>query len=507
MPVTFVTLFNDHPMLHRTALVLLLLAGLGVRLIALTTPPLDIHPTRQLHSALMARGLYYEHVTAAPEWQIETAISQGKREAVIEPPIMEHLTAWLYSLAGGEYVWLARILSSLFWVLAGLAFYSLAARFSNADGGLAALAVYLFLPYGVLASRTFQPDPLMVSLIVVAWWSFFRWQDHPTLGRAVLAGVLSGAAIFVKNVAVFFLAIPFLIYLLKDPWGKVLRKGQNWVFLLLAVLPAIAYTVYGTYVAHFLTQQFNFRIFPELWITPANYSRWFNEITDTLGLATLAVSLLGVLLFKDQLHRRFVLGGWAGYMLYGLTFAYHIGTHDYYQLPLLPLAILSVAPVGSLLISAWLEHNPWKHSRQVLGILLAALVAMGFWSNRLTLESQNYQEEVAFWQQMGDRLRGSPVLGLTEDYGYRMSYYGWYSIENWPGSGDLAVRDLAGRQKDPLELLQKALEGRRYFLVTWMDDFNRQSEVKEYLFAHYRYERGDRYILFDLNQPLSLNGN
>ncbi len=38
---------------------MLLLLGLGIRLLDLTDPPLDIHPTRQLHSALMARGMYY----------------------------------------------------------------------------------------------------------------------------------------------------------------------------------------------------------------------------------------------------------------------------------------------------------------------------------------------------------------------------------------------------------------------------------------------------------------
>ena len=210
------------------------------------------------------------------------------------------------------------------------------------------------------------------------------------------------------------------------------------------LLPVALYTWYGTYVAGFLSQQFSFRFFPNLWITPANYSRWFNQVTDTLGLATLLISLAGILLLKGSRPLRFVLGGWIGYLVYGFTFAYHIGTHDYYQLPLIPLAVLSIAPVGSTLISAWFERNTWRYSKQVLVGVLVLLLGAGFWTNRLILTSQNYQQEVLFWQQMGDRLREYPVVAFTQDYGYRMSYYGWFNLENWPGSGDLAVRELAG---------------------------------------------------------------
>lgn len=496
------TLFGNHPLLRKIFLALLMLAGFGVRMLYLTNPPLDIHPTRQLHSALMARGLYYDHITDEPEWKIRTAIIQGKREPVIEPPIMETTTAWLYGVTGGENVWIARILSSLFWVLAGLAFYSLAVRLSNPDGGLISLGIYLFLPYAVSASRTFQPDPLMVSLIVAAWWGFMHWQDRPTLARTLLAGLLAGLAIFVKNVSAYFLAIPFLVVLLQQPIIKIFRSWQNWVFGVLAILPAAAYTIYGTYIDPFLTQQFNFRIFPELWITPANYSRWFMTVTSTLGLPCLLLSLLGLFLIKDNRNLRFILGCWAGYLLYGMTFAYHIGTHDYYQLPFLPMAILSIAPVGSLITATWLEKNRWKYHRQVLAGVLVVAALGGFWVNRLNLQSQDYTAEVAFWQEMGERLRGVSVLGLTEDYGYRMSFFGWNNIDNWSGSGDLAVRDLAGRPKDPLEMLAKSLDGKRYFLVTWLEDFDRQTEVKDYFFSHYEYEQGTRYILFDLSKPL-----
>lgn len=497
-----VTFFNERSIFHKICLVLLLAAGLWVRLIDLKDPPLDIHPTRQLHSALMARGMYYDRVEQGPEWMVKMAIIQGKKEAVIEPPIMEWVTSRLYEVSGGENVWIARILSSSFWVLAGLAFFSLAKSMTNVDGGLVALAVYLFLPYSMQASRTFQPDPLMVSLIVTSWWSFNRWQEKRNWQWTVIAGLVAGLAIFVKSVAVFFLAIPYLVVVLQEPVRKVLQNRQNWLFGILAVIPAGLYTIYGIYIEGFLSQQFSFRLFPSLLISPAHYSMWFKQVTETLGLPGLLFSLLGLFLFRKRSHLRFVLGCWVGYIVYGTVFAYHIATHDYYQLPFIPMAVLSIAPIGSVGIKTWLENASGKFARVFLGVTLFLCAAAGFWNDRLILLDNEYRTEANFWQQMGDRVRDYSVVALTEDYGYRITYFGWCTLYNWPSSGDFTVRDMAGRVKDPVKILEKTLEGRHYFLVTWFEDFNRQQGVKDYLYSHYPYEQGDRYILFDLSQPI-----
>ena len=41
------------------AVLLILAAGLALRLFDLTDQPLDFHPTRQLRSAIIERGMYY----------------------------------------------------------------------------------------------------------------------------------------------------------------------------------------------------------------------------------------------------------------------------------------------------------------------------------------------------------------------------------------------------------------------------------------------------------------
>ena len=145
--------------------------GLGIRLYDLTDPPLDFHSTRQLRSAIIARSLYYRSLPEPEdprEQRIrDLAISQYTPGALIEPLVFESVVAFTYRVIGSDPIWVARIYSSIFWIIGGIALYFLTSAMTNADGGVLAVAYYLFLPFGIIASRSFQPDPLMVLWIVV----------------------------------------------------------------------------------------------------------------------------------------------------------------------------------------------------------------------------------------------------------------------------------------------------------------------------------------------------
>ena len=142
-------------------LVVIFMLGLGIRLYDLTDPPLDFHATRQLRSLLMARGMYHKWFedTNIPEWQQRIAIDQYEGHQIIEPPIFEIIAALTYPAAGGEQDWIPRIWASIFWALGGAALYLVARDLTSIDGGVIALTFYMFLPFGVIASRSFQPLP------------------------------------------------------------------------------------------------------------------------------------------------------------------------------------------------------------------------------------------------------------------------------------------------------------------------------------------------------------
>jgi hypothetical protein len=203
-PTMSTTIFAPSKKMGMIVFLVILIFGMGVRLFDLTDPPLDFAATRQLRSALIARGLYYPQAENAEDWQREMAEKQGKH-SMIEPTILETIVAVTYRIAGGEYVWIARIYSSFFWVLGGIALFFLVKDMVSTDGAYIALTYYLFVPFGIVASRSFQPDPLMTALIVLSWWTFYRWYRTSTWKWALLAGVSTGAAMMVKSTAVFFL--------------------------------------------------------------------------------------------------------------------------------------------------------------------------------------------------------------------------------------------------------------------------------------------------------------
>ena len=183
--------------------------GLGVRLYDLSDPPLDFHPTRQLHSALIARGMYFEQRPDVPAWQRDLAVKQWHIEGEIEPQVFERLVAWTYGLAGGPDLSIPRLYAIAFWMAGAVFIALLAFEWIGAWGALVAAAFFLAWPYGVVASRAFQPEPLMVALIAAALWAALRWEASRRWGWAAAAGLLAGLAIYIKSVAVFFIGPAF----------------------------------------------------------------------------------------------------------------------------------------------------------------------------------------------------------------------------------------------------------------------------------------------------------
>jgi len=66
------------------------------------------------------------------------------------------------------------------------------------------MAYFLFLPFAVKASRSFQPDPLMSALIALTAFAAYRWveAERPRWRQALTVGVLGGLAVLVKAFAV-----------------------------------------------------------------------------------------------------------------------------------------------------------------------------------------------------------------------------------------------------------------------------------------------------------------
>lgn len=514
--------FFESRALRIGTLVVLLTAGLGIRLFDLTDLPLDFHPTRQLLSAIKARGMYYQDLAGAPERQRDFAIREWSFRAHVEPEAFERLVALTYR-ATGEHVWVARIYSSVFWTLGAFFLFSLARRLVSVDGALVTTAVYLLLPYGVTASRSFQPDPLMVALVIVFWWALVRWADsawssdwaadaepgarpaggNPPAGSlffAILAAVAGGVAIFIKFVAVFFI-IPVGVATLagREPIRRLVRRPQLWLMLILGALPAALYVAYGILYAGFLGQQFEGRFFPALFASPSYYAGWINVLNLVAGPSAVFLGLLGVLVSPNRLAARLLVSLWFGYLLYGLYFNYHISTHDYYSLILVPIVSLSLAPVGAGLLSLLppRDSRPGPHAAALaaMGIGLV-LVLVGL---RQHLSRVDFRPDADMWQEIGATLGpDARVLALTQDYGMRLIYWGWVAPTPWPSESDLRYHALRGASRQFEREFERLSRNRDYFLVTDFDELARQPDLAARLREFNVVVKRPRYEILDL---------
>lgn len=475
------------------ALFLLLFAGLAIRLYDLTDPPLDFHPTRQLLSALKARGMYYTTLDHIPAETKNFAVQQWKMRAAIEPEILERIVAFTYRFTG-ENFWVARIYSALFWVIGGIFLFLLAQKMTSPVGGLAAVSIYLFLPYAVAASRSFQPDPLMTMLIIIFWWAVVKWADTRAFYVALLAGLFGGLAILVKLVAVFFILGGGLGALLgRMTLREALKQPAVYVMSGLGILPAAAYTIYGVFISGYLGQQFSGRFIPALFLSPSYYLGWAGMLNLVCGGFILILAWLGLFFIVDEKHRRFLLGLWAGYALFGLIFNYHISTHDYYSLPLIPIAALSIAPLAAFL------ERPLTSARPFAILILSCGLLLHLWGLRAEMKAADYRPQAAIWNEIHEIIGNAKTAGLTNDYGTAAAYFGWINLTPWPTSGDLNYHDdLRGARRDFEEQFDKIAAQKDYFIITNFDDFDRQPLLREALKRFPVLIQSSGYIIYDL---------
>jgi 4-amino-4-deoxy-L-arabinose transferase-like glycosyltransferase len=492
--------------LRSLAILLIFAFGLLVRLFDFTDLPLDFHPTRQLVSAIKARGMYYQDRVDVPEWQRKFAVRQWHAKAEIEPEIIERLVAFTYRFAG-EQLWIGRLYSCFFWLAGAVFLYLLATRLSSSLAALAGVSVYLFLPYAVIASRSFQPDPLMVMSILAFWWALEHWDAHrraqaaAEVRWAALAGLLGGLAILIKFSAAFFVIGAGLgLALVAEPLS-LLRRPSIWIMAALGALPGLIYLVYGIFFAGFLGQQFSGRFIPSLLISPSFYLNWLSTLIQVFGLLLLPLALIGMFFFKEKPAWIFMLSLWIAYLAYGFFFDYHIWSHDYYNLPAIPVVALSIGPLVEWIGSGLCPTLAGSRSKQVavILILLFGLFSV-LWNIRGILKSVDYRPEAKMWEQIGADLGSQArVVALTQDYGSRLVYWGWLDPVVWPLSGDILYHSgLRGARQDFEKRFSDLALKRDFFLVTLPVELQLQPLLAERLAAYPVYRQGDGYVIYDL---------
>jgi hypothetical protein len=506
---------------HSLVVAGLVIAAVAIRLDGIAAPRLDFNATRQYHAAVVARSYYEAIASNVPRAKRDLAAAAREKEGLLEPPVMELAAAGGFWLAGGEHLWIPRLLSVLLWIVAGLLLWRVALRVTTAAGAVIAMALFLFMPFGIIASRSFQPDPLMVMLLVAGLLGIVRYDERPTARRFLAASGLSAAAVISKpGICLLFLASVFLVLSVgRLGWRRALTDVRSYAFVLLSCAPVAAYYVYGTRIEGFLHVGTQSRIEPSLLGDGRFWSGWFDTTTRVLsypslpgavGLGVVALLLAGTALAPPGRPRALLLGLIAGYCLYALTFTYHISTHDYYSLPLIVIVALSIGHVGALAL-ARIRDRLGPGQRPVLLALAGLIAGLFVWQMHPTV-SRSDENRVRMFERVGQVVRHSrALLFLDHDYGIPLEYYGLVAGTPWPSRADLRVErmdglaDIGPRQRfegkdpryfPPAEMLQPRPE---FFVVTDLAELAAQPRLKRFLFERFPVmTEGRGYVIFDL---------
>ena len=531
------------------AALLLLLLGLGLRLYDLIDQPIDFHPTRQLRGAIVARGMYYEMQPEADPEIRQKAINYWASTGEYEPPFLERAVALTYLVVGGEYPWIARIYNSLMWIIGGAALFALArCATGSALSALVALAYYLILPFSVQASRSFQPDPGMVMWLVLFAYAIYRWSEEwrsapaklsaPSWKWSILAGIFGGLSVLTKAIAAYTIAVTAVSLVLytviheqrQETQGtatrlpailrlplNILRSPQIWAMALFMVIPSgLFYLTQGARASQYFTSWTLAlsHLLLESWL----YLRWINLVQELTGWLPLLLGLLGIILAKPRL-RALLIGLWLGYIGYGLFLPYQMYTHNYYHLQVIPILALSLAPtvqtilglltrLNEKLVTAAAKNSALPPKASVAPqIMLALLAAAGLvyysWLALVPLRARDYRDEPVLWQTVASYLpNDGKIIALTQDYGYRLMYYGWRKVILWPNRGEQKLSELRGSEKEFETYFAKQTQNINYFLITSFRQFDDQPDLKAYLETHYPIQaQGTGYLIYDLSSP------
>ncbi|MEK6752216.1 MAG: glycosyltransferase family 39 protein, partial [Chloroflexota bacterium] len=505
---TFDLMTNTPPPQSRNwfiSFIILFALGGFLRLLDITDPPLDFHPSRQLRNSLVARDIYYSILPSATDEQRDLAASFARSVGKYEPPVIESIVAYTW-LITGENIAVARVWLTLFWLAAGVALFDLMRRAASPWAALIALAYYLVLPFSVQASRSFQPDPLMTSAFVIGIYFLYRWSEDASplpAGEgpgvrawrwAILAGIFLGLATFVKIVIAFFAgsaAIAMVLFTLKRDFWK---SKQVWMMAALMVIPALVFYV-------ILNQSrsteyfFSWTVALINLITSADfYTKWLAFLGTIFGLTITFLSIAGALIAPPRM-RWLLVSLWIGYLLYGLTLPFQMYTHSYYHIQLIPIIALGLAVVLNPLVESVSTQGGVRGVGFVA--LIVAVIGYQAYVARSVLIAEDFHHEPAFWSEVGEAIPSDGnMIALTQDYGYRLMLYGWRRVSLWPLATGLS--EARNPDKNNAEQFAELTDGMDYFLVTAFGQLDKQPDLKKILEHYPIAAQGDGFVLYDL---------
>lgn len=490
------------------ALALVGAVAFAIRLHAISAPPLDFSPSRQTYGALRARIVYMEGQEDVPAWKRD--VLESVRAPQIELPVLEHVAAAAYQIAGFEASWIPRLFSVVSWLVGGVFVYRLAQRLGPSPVASVAVVVYLLWPLGIFGSRIIQPDAMMVVLALAALLALVRYDERPSPARLGVATTVSALAVLIKPpfAAFFLLGALAALTVGRSGFRSALTSRSSWLYVVGSLGPAAAYVVWAR-ASGLLAGHTSSSLQPELLLEPRFWRAWSMMVANVVSFPELGLTRSSVLAIvislasavflgvraATPLGRRVLVGLWLGYAALGVTFTSHTSSHLYYSLPLVPIIALSLAPV---LASAAHRQRTAPALVRVAALVLVALVIVGVGSKvERRLNDPRYVREAETYQQIGE-IVGHTTRAVHVDryYDTPLLYYAWIAGRPlyYPGDALAELPDLDARLAEI-----EAESGRRDLLiVSAIDELRSRDSLAAFVEPLREVARTSEYAIFAL---------
>jgi hypothetical protein len=491
------SIFGDHSSWLKICLLAMFLLAMLVRLDEIKAPGhlLD----REYTSAIFARAYYFANNDKIENWRQAIAVTAKDQQPILEPPLLEYLVSLIYRVMGREEIFFARFLTNAFWIVGGIFMFLIARKLLSTDEALVATAYYLFVPMGIIISRSFQPDSLMMMLFLICLYALVLYFESPSTKRLLLASILTGISLLIRPLVIFAIFCAFLAFSIhrNRNWKKIINPPLI-IFSVLSLLPSIIYYGYGILFAGFMRWKVATSFMPFLLTKKDFWLGWFDVAVDVAEYTPLLLAIIGFFLLRGKKAQYLIMGLAASFMLFAVAFTYHIHTHPYYHIQLFPIVGLCMAPIVSSIAKS-LRQSIGKISWVPVVATLLFASYFGYREVRNKLHQVHMEDPAVAWE-IGELIHHSPrTVYVAYYYGVPLEYYGEFAGAPWP----VRIEDEFYRRPGEQELsVHERIDGLgfvpEYFVITHFDLYNRKhQDLKIYLDQNCTaLTQTDRYLIY-----------
>lgn len=461
----------------------ILLIAFIVRTYRITNPVLDWHSFRQADTASVTRE-YVKHGIDLlhPHYHDLSNIQSGKDNLagyrMVEFPIINAVVAWLVILIPALSMELtARFISILFSVGALVSLFFLVSKISGKKVGYTTLVVGALLPYYIYYSRVIMPEPALLFFFVFSLTCFYYWLLHKNFWLYVAALLSLMLAILLKPFVVFMMPMFGVIaYCLEGK--KMFKNFLLYPFPILAIIP---FLMWRNWIA-----QFPSGIPANDWLFNGNgirfrpaWFRWmFYERLTKLILGYAGILFFLTALYKLKLKEVLIYGSW---WIGGLVYISIIATgnvqHDYYQVLLIPIVVITLARGIVMAEQLLKKYIPPVYSLSIVAVVFATALGLSWWQVTGYFNVNHWEYVEA----------GEAVQRMTPPEAKVIA----------PAFGDTMFLYQTDRTGWPIgfEIEQKRSLGATHYITTSYDDEARELENK-----YFTIHKTPNYLLLDLTK-------